>query len=282
MAENRFRSWVGFKGEVETVPTENAVERIRQLESQLADLRSRRDITTLSKEEFEILATETAMSLIKTAQQRESRAIASAERNVAEAVRIAKEKLDGSEAKAKSILSGAESRGRKYIEAAEVEANELKDEALRKAESLLTQSKRESAALASAAKQQAEQIITAASSEVGNFRTWLTSAISESERLYRIQTQSLSAAERAISETRARLQTAFERLASLQSDIDSNLDDQNRPVKKSFSISAEEKLTSEPAPIRKAARKSASKSTKKVTKKPLKKSAKKVTSKKRK
>ena len=282
MAENRFRSWVGFKGEVETVPTENAVERIRQLESQLADLRSRRDITTLSKEEFEILATETAMSLIKTAQQRESRAIASAERNVAEAVRIAKEKLDGSEAKAKSILSGAESRGRKYIEAAEVEANELKDEAIRKAESLLTQSKRESAALASAAKRQAEQIITAASSEVGNFRTWLTSAISESERLYRIQTQSLSAAERAISETRARLQTAFERLASLQSDIDSNLDDQNRPVKKSFSISAEEKLTSEPAPIRKAARKSASKSTKKVTKKPLKKSAKKVTSKKRK
>ena len=282
MAENRFRSWVGFKGEVETVPTENAVERIRQLESQLADLRSRRDITTLSKEEFEILATETAMSLIKTAQQRESRAIASAERNVAEAVRIAKEKLDGSEAKAKSILSGAESRGRKYIEAAEVEANELKDEAIRKAESLLTQSKRESAALASAAKQQAEQIITAASSEVGNFRTWLTSAISESERLYRIQTQSLSAAERAISETRARLQTAFDRLASLQSDIDSNLDDQNRPVKKSFSISAEEKLTSEPAPIRKAARKSASKSTKKVTKKPLKKSAKKVTSKKRK
>ncbi len=282
MAENRFRSWVGFKGEVETVPTENAVERIRQLESQLADLRSRRDITTLSKEEFEILATETAMSLIKTAQQRESRAIASAERNVAEAVRIAKEKLDGSEAKAKSILSGAESRGRKYIEAAEVEANELKDEAIRKAESLLTQSKRESAALASAAKQQAEQIITAASSEVGNFRTWLTSAISESERLYRIQTQSLSAAERAISETRARLQTAFDRLASLQSDIDSNLDDQNRPVKKSFSISAEEKLTSEPAAIRKAARKSASKSTKKVTKKPLKKSAKKVTSKKRK
>jgi len=282
MAEKRFRSWVGFKGEVETVPTENAVERIRQLESQLADLRSRRDITTLSKEEFEILATETAMSLIKTAQQRESRAIASAERNVAEAVRIAKEKLDGSEAKAKSILSGAESRGRKYIEAAEVEANELKDEAIRKAESLLTQSKRESAALASAAKQQAEQIITAASSEVGNFRTWLTSAISESERLYRIQTQSLSAAERAISETRSRLQTAFERLASLQSDIDSNLDDQNRPVKKSFSISAEEKLTSEPAPIRKAARKSASKSTKKVTKKPLKKSAKKVTSKKRK
>ena len=282
MAEKRFRSWVGFKGEVETVPTENAVERIRQLESQLADLRSRRDITTLSKEEFEILATETAMSLIKTAQQRESRAIASAERNVAEAARIAKEKLDGSEAKAKSILSGAESRVRKYIEAAEIEASELKGEALRKAESLLTQSKREAAALASAARNEAEQIISTASGEVGNFRTWLTSAISESERLYRIQTQSLSAAERAIAETRARLQTAFERLASLQGDIDSNLDDQNRPVKKTFTVSGAEKLTSEAAPIRKVAKKSATGSAKKVTNKPQKKSAKKVTSKKRK
>jgi vacuolar-type H+-ATPase subunit H len=282
MAEKRFRSWVGFKGEVETVPTENAVERIRQLESQLADLRSRRDITTLSKEEFEILATETAMSLIKTAQQRESRAMASAERSVADAARIAKEKIDGSEAKAKSILSGAESRGRKYIEAAEVEANELKDEALRKVEALLTQSKREASALSSAAQREAEQIINSASGEVGNFRTWLTSAISESERLYRIQTQSLSAAERAISETRSRLQTAFERLASLQGDIDSNLDDQNRPVKKTFTVSGAEKLTSEAAPIRKVAKKSATGSAKKVTNKPQKKSAKKVTSKKRK
>lgn len=279
MAEKKFRSWVGFREEEERAPLANPVDRIRDLESQLADLRSRRDITGLSREEFEILATETAMSLIKTAQQRESRAIASAERNVAEAARIAKEKLDGSEAKAKSILSGAESRGRKYIEAAEIEASELKGEALRKAESLLTQSKREAAALASAARNEAEQIISTASGEVGNFRTWLTSAISESERLYRIQTQSLSAAERAISETRSRLQTAFERLASLQGDIDSNLDDQNRPVKKTFAVSGAEKLMSEAAPIRKVAKKSVAKKSKKN---PIKKSAKKVSSKKRK
>jgi hypothetical protein len=282
MAEKKFRSWVGFKGEVETVPTENAVERIRQLETQLADLRSRRDITSLSKEEFEILATETAMSLIKTAQQRESRALASAERNVAEAVRIAKEKLESSEAKAKSILAGAESRGRKYIEAAEGEASELKDEALRKAEALLTHSKREANALTSAAKSEAEQIISEASGEVGNFRTWLTTAISESERLYRIQTQSLSAAERAISETKSRLQTAFERLAALQGDIDANLDDENRPVKKSFTVSAEEKLTTEQPPIRKVSRKPAKRSARKITKKPIKRSAKKAPSKKRK
>jgi len=63
-----FLNWVGFK-EGETT-TQNSVDRIRELEAQLADLRSRRDITSLSKEEFEILATETAMSMIKSAQAR--------------------------------------------------------------------------------------------------------------------------------------------------------------------------------------------------------------------
>ena len=68
MAEKNFLSWVGFKSEVEdkSAPTQNALERIRELESQLNDLRSRRDITGLSREEFEILATETAMSMIKS------------------------------------------------------------------------------------------------------------------------------------------------------------------------------------------------------------------------
>ena len=234
MADNKFRSWVGFKEETVAVPTENAVERIRQLESQLADLRSRRDITSLSKEEFEILAGETAMSLIKTAQQRESRATSSAEQMVAEATRITKERLESSENKAKAILAGAETRGRKYLSAAESEAEELREKATRSAEHLLTESRREANALSSAAKREAEKIISEATVAVGEFRSWLTSAISESERLYRVQTQSLNAAEQAIGETRSRLKQAFERLAALQGDIDANIDANNRPVEKSF------------------------------------------------
>ena len=70
--KSTFLNWVGFK-EGETT-TQNSVDRIRELEAQLADLRSRRDITSLSKEEFEILATETAMSMIKSAQAREQKA----------------------------------------------------------------------------------------------------------------------------------------------------------------------------------------------------------------
>jgi len=271
MADNKFRSWVGFKEENVPAPTENAVERIRQLETQLADLRSRRDITSLSKEEFEILAGETAMSLIKTAQQRESRATASAEAMLAETARITKERLESSENKAKAILAGAESRGRKYLAAAEAEAEELREKATRSAENLLTESRREANALSSAAKREAEKIISEATVAVGEFRSWLTSAISESERLYRIQTQSLNAAEQAIGETRSRLKQAFERLAALQGDIDANIDIDNRPVGKTFvrnggkvSADSESKPTSEvksPAtsPARKVAKKSTTK-----------------------
>ena len=167
MAAKKFRSWVGFKEEAVAAPTENAVERIRQLESQLADLRSRRDITSLSKEEFEILAGETAMSLIRTAQQRESRALTSTENTIAETARIVKERLDSSEDKAKSILSGAESRGRKYLEAAESEARELSEKAVRGAGQLLTESKREASALTNAAKLEGERIIVEATNEIG-------------------------------------------------------------------------------------------------------------------
>lgn len=279
MAEKKFRSWVGFKEEAVAAPTESAVERIRQLETQLADLRSRRDITSLSKEEFEILAGETAMSLIKTAQQRESRALASAEQTVAEAARITKERLDSSESKAKSILAGAESRGRKYLEAAESDALELRDKAVRQAEHLLTESKREASALASAARREGERIIIDATSEVGEFRSWLTSAISESERLYRIQTQSLTAAEHAITETRNRLKQAFERLAALQGDIDANIDENNRPVEKSF-VRQGSKATSvtQTVPVVNTVKKAVEK----AVKKPVKKVAKKSTTKKRK
>jgi len=256
MAKNGFRSWVGFKEVATPIPTENAVERIRQLEAQLADLRSRRDITSLSKEEFEILAGETAMSLIKTAQQRESRARAAADQATSETARITKERLDSSESKARAILNQAESRGRKYIEAAESDASELRDTAARQAEQLLSEAKREASSLATFAKKESEKIIFEATRDVGEFRSWLTSAISESERLYRIQTQSLSAAENAISETKGRLKQAFERLADLQGDIDANIDENDHPVEKTFI----RKGVATSSPVKKPAKRVAKKS----------------------
>ena len=223
MAQKKnFLNWVGFTEE-ESTNLPSSVDRIRELEAQIADLKSRRDITGLTKEEFEILATETAMSMIKSAQARESKAQLAASRLVSETARATKEELEAADAKARTILSGAETRGRKYIQAAESEAEEKIALAESEAESLMESKKREISALATAARREGERIITEATSEVTGYRQWLSGVISEAERLYRIQKQSLDAAESAIQQSRNRLDGAFQRLEDLQKSVLDNL-----------------------------------------------------------
>ncbi len=235
MADKNFLSWVGFKGEEDGANKPNltagsaSLDRIRELESQLNDLRSRRDITSLSKEEFEILATETAMSIIRTAQQREAKANANAERVLNESKKQATSALESAEAKAKSTLAQAESRGRKYIEAAESDAADIVSKAESEAEDLLNSKKREGSTITSNAKREAERLVLTATTEVSEYRNWLSGVISEAERLYRIQTQSLDAAENAISQSRQRLESAFNRLAELQKQVISAISPDGTP-----------------------------------------------------
>ena len=272
MAEkNSFLNWVGFKGEESNQP--NSVDRIRELEAQLNDLRSRRDITTLSKEEFEILATETAMTMIKSAQLREAKAQAAADRLVTETNRAAKDALESAEQKARAVLSGAETRGRKYLQAAETEAEEMVAKAEVEAESLFESKKREVTAMATAARREGERIITEATSEVGNYRQWLASVISEAERLYKVQTQSLDQAESAIQQSRARLQSSFERLAQLQEQVLQNLNADDTIINHGpIRVASERTKVAIEAPKR--ARTTARKPAKKaVTRKPAKKAA---------
>jgi hypothetical protein len=223
MAQKKsFLTWVGFTEE-ETTNLPSSVDRIRELEAQIADLKSRRDITGLTKEEFEILATETAMSMIKSAQARESKAQLAATRLVSETARATKEELEAADAKARTILAGAETRGRKYIQAAESEAEEKIALAESEAEALMESKKREISTLATAARREGERIITEATTEVTGYRQWLSGVISEAERLYRIQKQSLDAAESAIQQSRNRLDGAFQRLEDLQKSVLDNL-----------------------------------------------------------
>jgi cell division septum initiation protein DivIVA len=216
-----FLNWVGFK-EGETT-TQNSVDRIRELEAQLSDLRSRRDITSLSKEEFEILATETAMSMIKSAQAREQKAFSSSERVVSEASKTAREVLETAENKARTLLSGAEARGRKYITTAESEAQDILSQATAGAEAIFEEKRREVSALALAARREGERMISEAQNEVVAYRQWLSQVMSDAERLNRIQTQSLNAAENAIAQGRSSLETAFARLSDLQKKVNENL-----------------------------------------------------------
>jgi vacuolar-type H+-ATPase subunit H len=266
MAEKKFLSWVGFKdqsespSETQTTPeaamtgSQSNVARIRELENQLAELRSRRDLTSLSKEEFEILASETAMSLIKTAQSRESKAVAMAQKAISDGTRVTRELVEQAQLKAESILSQAESRGRKYIKAAEADAEEKIAEASQEAEQIVSSRKREAGAILTSAKREADSMVAGAVNDISNYRSWLTTAIAEAARLHKIQSQSLNSAEQAIEQTRHRLATAFEKLASLATDIDSNLDENNRPRTKSYvrsNISAELEISIPAVPSRK-------------------------------
>ena len=226
--KNGFFNWVGYKEESE--PSLSSVDRIRELESQLADLRSRRDIRSLSKEEFEILATETAVAMIKSAQIRESKAQAASDRLVNETQRQAKETIEIAQDKAQSILSGAEARGRKYLKAAEDEATEKLEQAELAAEELLDQRKREGSALLSAARREGEQIISGATRDVLEYRQWLNGVMDEASRLYRIQTQSLDAAEEAIHASRNRLESAYSRLAELRNNVLENIKEDGKLV----------------------------------------------------
>lgn len=246
MAEKNFLSWLGFKEETDTAPSgptetkkvgsgpmssnsSQPLDRIRQLEAELADLRARRDITSLTREEFEILATETAMSLIKTAQAREARAIAAAERALSESGRAAKQLTDTAESKAHAVLQSAEGRGRKYLEAAEREAKEAIANATKSAQELIDTRSREAASITSAARREADRAIAEATGDIANYRTWLSGAIAESERLQKIHNQALTAAEEAVRQTRSKISSAFERLTALGETIENVLDERNRP-----------------------------------------------------
>ena len=277
MAQKGFLSWVGFKSESTqqqdaansatspssmtspVTPTHNALDRIRELEAQLADLRARKDITSLSREEFEILATETAMNLIKTAQQREKSASSTAAKLLSESSATANDAIASAESKAKSILGAAEARGRKYLATAESEGNEFKSSAQRAAqalseaakrevetlrkttaaevEALLSTKKREAQSITSSAKSEADALMEEAKSNIADYRDWLVSAVAESERLYKIQTQSLAAAQQAIDQSKQRLAHAFEKLTAHIDDVQESLDNENTPTSKEFTPS---------------------------------------------
>lgn len=257
MAEkNSFLNWVGFKGDELNQPS--AIDRIRELESQLTDLRSRRDITSLSKEEFEILATETAMAMIKSAQARESKAHSTSSRLVAETNRITKEEIEAADSKARTILNNAETRGRKYLSAAQEEAEELVAQTRAEAEAMIESKNREIASLTSAARREGERIISGATQEVSNYRQWLSGAITEAERLYKIQVQSLDSAQNSIHQSRARLESAFTKLAELQKNIFENLNPDDTIIDTGpINVSSERTRTPISAPKKAVAKKTA-------------------------
>jgi vacuolar-type H+-ATPase subunit H len=109
------------------------------------------------------------------------------------------------------------------------------------ADELLNQSAKDASQITSAAKRDAQKLITDAARNIVDYRSWLSSAISEAERLHRAQNSSLNAAEQAIQESRQKLRLAFDRLSQLQADINANLDGESKPTGKVFVAGAGKK-----------------------------------------
>ena len=114
------------------------------------------------------------------------------------------------------------------------EAVTLRNKAEEEIEALIASKKREAATISSAAKSEAEKLVTEATKSIADYRHWLISAVAESERLYKIQTQSLSAAQQAIEQSRSRLAHAFEKLSSLTQVVNESLDENNIPLATEF------------------------------------------------
>jgi vacuolar-type H+-ATPase subunit H len=177
---------------------------------------------------------------------------------VNETQRQSKEAIEAAQEKAQSILNGAEARGRKYIKAAEDEAAEKIEQAEIAAEDLIDQKKREGSALLTSARREGEQIIGEATQDVLEYRQWLNGVMEEAGRLYKIQTQSLDAAQEAIHASRNRLESAYSRLAELRSNVLENIKDDGRLVtSQPIRVKSERAKPAIAAPKKKPAKKSA-------------------------
>ena len=141
----------------------------------------------------------------------------------------------------------------------------MADAKVREADAIVDGKRREAAALTGAARREAERVISEASENVNEYRAWLADIITESERLYRSQTQALSAAEGAIAQSRSTLDSAFARLSKM-GDIVNNAMNADGTIKRSAPIAVESKRT-------RAAISAPARSKKSAAKRPVKKSA---------
>ena len=270
------------------------VARIRELEAELADLRSRRDLTSLTKEEFEILAAETAVSLVRTAQARESRAVATSQKLIQESTRSAQTTIQSAEETARQVLTSADQRGKRVLTNAEevakriareseASAEQRAEDARRDAEGIINAKKREATSLIAIARKNAEELVGEASQEVAQYKNWLTSTLAESERLYRNQMNSLNGAHAAIEDAKSRLSQAFNSLKAMHEDIfkkaDIKSESANGAAESDAGVNAERmmrstvKVASKPAASKKSSSRSGVAKTSSAKKSAAKKSA---------
>ena len=198
----------------------------RQLIAELNELRKRKDLSALSTDEIEILASSTAAAMIAAAHKRQAEATAAVEQAVAEAKRRAAEVLKESEAKLASatatmdraaseaqrqglaIITSAQEQAKKIVAAAEAETASMKSEL----QSRLADVAGERDRLLSAAKQEADELRAKAAAAAAEHEAWLRKQIDSASRIQQGVAERLDSVAHALS---AHKETVAASLAAL-------------------------------------------------------------------
>lgn len=121
-ARRRVFDWIGYRREnniaVESLSAGELVEVVRQLETEVAQLRVAKNLADLETSELEKLASETASTMLAAVHRRESEAKALAKDIVAKADKQADKALAQMQRKADEILADAEARLQNAIKVA--------------------------------------------------------------------------------------------------------------------------------------------------------------------
>jgi len=195
------KSWLGYRPEQQDDAAPDLGARIRELESELAALRAKRDFTELSEAEIETLAGETAVTILKAAHSREAAAKATGERIVAQA-----------NAEAAALTAAAQKQAAETKSSAEKIAAALVSNANQDAETLVRNATNESNALRNAAQE-----------EVRRHKAWLAANVKEALKLQNIQTQALATVMKNIETWQANVNNAVGQLAAHQQSLNAEV-----------------------------------------------------------
>ena len=209
--KRRVLDWIGLKKE-EVVPAsssaEELIERIKQLQQENAELKTRKDLQDLAPAEIEALAAETAVSILKTVHVREAEAkaaanellessakkataaLTSAEKRLADASAVAdKTILDAQKAatdtiesatkKAASLVAEAEASAKQIRATLDAEGQQIRTEAQQWANQTRAAAEAEIAKLKSEAQQWADAVRTAAENQAARVRADIAGSIAE-------------------------------------------------------------------------------------------------------
>jgi vacuolar-type H+-ATPase subunit H len=197
------KSWLGYRPENQDGASgaPDLTGRIHELESEIATLRAKPELADLSEAEVEMMASETAVTILKAAHAREALAAETGARILAQA-----------NSDAAALTTAAQKQSFETINSAEKNAASIVDKAMQDAETLVRNATNEANALRAAAQE-----------EVRKYKSWLVANVKETLKLQASQEQALASATKNIEAWQANVNGAVALLSAHQQSLETEL-----------------------------------------------------------